>query len=99
MTRGVDTCPNKFEAAKVAQKELMVALTTAVHKEKQMGAEITRKRFPSREQGCPDVSRGSARKKAQSRDRGETVTVSSPKVLDHHKSPAKTKHQNVAAKS
>ncbi len=40
-----------------------------------------RTRFPSRNAGCPDVSRGSSRKKAQSRDRGETVTVSTPQVL------------------
>jgi len=35
-----------------------------------MGEEITRKRFPSREPGVPDVSRGSQRKKAQQRDLG-----------------------------
>jgi len=52
-----------------------------------------RKRFPNRNAGSPDVSRGSKRKPAQQRDHGEKVTVSSPQVLNlHRKSPAKTKH-------
>ncbi len=57
-----------------------------------MGDEA-RKRFPNRNAGSPDVSRGSARKKAQKRDHGETVTVASPQVTNtHRKSPAKGKH-------
>jgi len=43
-----------------------------------MGDEA-RKRFPSRESGVPTVSQGSARKPAKQRDKGEKVTVSSPR--------------------
>jgi hypothetical protein len=54
-----------------------------------------RKRFPSREPGVVEVSRGSARKKAQQRDNGETVTVSSPKVSTPSKKYAAGKHKLV----
>ena len=58
-----------------------------------MGEEVTRKRFPNRNAGSPDVSRGSARKKAQQRDHGETVTVSSPQVSSLPRKSAAKKHQ------
>jgi len=54
-----------------------------------------RQRFPSRQAGSPDVSRGSARKKAQSRDRGETVTVSNPQVSSPPKKAAGKKHPKI----
>jgi len=52
-----------------------------------------RQRFPNRSVGSPDVSRGSARKKAQQRDNGENVTVSSPKVSTPSKKYAAGKHK------
>ncbi len=51
-----------------------------------------RQRFPNRSAGSPDVYRGSARKKAQKRDNGETVTVSTPQVATPRKSAVR-KHQ------
>ena len=55
-----------------------------------MGEEITRKRFPNRNAGSPDVSRGSARKKAQQRN--EKVTVTSPQVSSPPRKSAVKKH-------
>jgi len=56
---------------------------------------VGRRRFPNREAGCPDVSRGSARKKAQQRDNGETVTVSNPQVSTPPKKAAGKKHPKI----
>ena len=52
-----------------------------------------RARFPNRSAGSPDVSSGSARKKAKQRDVGETVTISSPKVSTPSKKYAAGKHK------
>ncbi len=58
-----------------------------------MGAEITQKRFPNRKPGVPDVSRGSARKKAQQCDQGETATVTVPQVSTPPRKSAAKKHK------
>ncbi len=51
-----------------------------------------RARFPSRTAGIPDVSLGSARKKAKQRDHGEKVAVAQPQVSSPRKSAVR-KHQ------
>jgi len=58
-----------------------------------MGEEITRKRFPSRTPGVVEVSRGSARKKAQQCDLGDKVTVVSPQVSTPPRKSAAKKHK------